>query len=386
MFMKIHFNYLPNIAAYNFSENFLIMKLVKYLFFLPASVVLLLLACNSSSTNPLTEGNWITSAESPANARYQPVSFVIGNIAYIGTGYNSENNNLRYNDLWSVDSTGTWGQQLASMPQTHTDSAPSRNGAVAFSIGRNGYITTGTDGNIKLTDTWAYNVDDNKWTRKADFANGTLAGRYAASAFSIGSYGYVTCGYDNSYLKDLWQYDPSTDKWIAKQSVGGGGVPNPGEGYSKGGFKRMLATTFVYNNQAYLASGLGSGGTNLSDFWKYDPTTDKWTPLRQLSNVSTASYDDDYTDIVRNSAVSFVLGDYAYLTVGVNGGYTQKTWQYDFKNDTWTRKSSFERSGREGAVAFTLGSRSYVSMGRASTTYFDDLEEWKPNVTLNTND
>ncbi len=359
------------------------MKLIKYLFFLPASAVLLFLACNPSTTNPLTEGNWITSSESNANARYQPVSFVIADVAYIGTGYDGT---IRYNDLWAVDSTGSWKQQLASLPQTSTDSAPSRNGAVAFSIGRNGYITTGTDGYNKFTDTWAYNVDNNSWSKKAPFANGTLPGRYGASAFSIGNYGYVTCGYDNSYLKDLWQYDPTADKWNLKTSVGGGGVPNPGEGYSKGGFKRMLATTFVYNNKAYLVSGLGGGGTNVSDFWSYDPTTDKWTPLKQLTNISTASYDDDYTDIVRNSAVSFVMGDKAYLTVGINGGYTQKTWEYDIKSDAWVRKSSFERSGREGAVAFTLGSRSYVSMGRASTTYFDDLEEWKPNAVLNTND
>ena len=361
------------------------MKLIKYLFFLPASAVLLFLACNPTTTNPLTEGNWVTSQESNATARFQAVSFIVAGVAYIGTGYNGENN-VRYNDLWSVDSTGSWGQQLASMPQTHTDSAASRNGAVAFSIGRNGYITTGTDGNIKFTDTWAYNVDNNTWTKKADFANGTMPGRYGASAFSIGNYGYVTCGYDNSYLKDLWQYDPSTDKWVVKTSVGGGGVPNPGDGYSKGGFKRMLATTFVYNNQAYLVSGLGGGGINLADFWSYNPTTDKWTPLRQLTNISTSSYDDDYTDIVRNSAVSFVMGDKAYLTVGINGGYTVKTWEYDIKTDLWIRKSSFERSGREGAVAFSLGSHSYVSMGRASTTYFDDLEEWKPNAVLNTND
>ena len=131
---------------------------------------------------------------------------------------------------------------------------------------------------------------------------------------------------------------------------------------------------------------LGGGGTNVTDFWKYNPTSDTWAPLRQIANVSTSNYDDDYTDIARNSGVALVMGDSAYLTVGISGGYTQKTWAYDFKTDLWSRKSSFERSGREGAVAFVLGSRGFVSMGKASSTYFDDLEEWQPNAALNTND
>jgi hypothetical protein len=353
------------------------MKMIKYFFFLPASVVLLLLACNSSVTNPLQEGNWITGQESSANARYQAVSFVVGDKAYIGTGYDGT---TRYNDLWSCDSTGTWSI-LATMPGT------ARNAAVAFAIGRNGYVTTGTDGYNKFADTWAYNVDNNTWTKKADFANDSLPGRYGATAFTIGNYGYVTCGYDNTYYKDLWQYDPSTDKWTSKKSLGGGATATPtGDGYSKGGFKRRFASSFVYNNQAFVLGGYGSGGTNVTDFWKYDATTDNWTSLRQISNVSTSSYDDDYTDIARYSGVAFVMGKKAYFTVGINGGYTQKTWEYDIATDLWTRKSSFERSGREGAVAFVLGTKGFVSMGMASNNYFDDLEEWRPNETLNTND
>ena len=361
----------------------MIMNKVKYFFFLPASIALLLIACNHTVTNPLQSGNWVTRSESDANARFQAVSFVIGDTSYIGTGYDGL---TRYNDLWSLDATGRW-HECASLPQLAGDSAPARNGAVAFAIGRNGFLTTGTDGYNKFKDTWAYNVDNNTWVQKADFANGTLPGRYGASAFAIGNYGYVTCGNDNNYLKDLWQYDPSADKWTEKSSVGSLISTPPGtDGYSTAGFKRMLAVTFVYKNEGYIVTGLGGGGTNVTDFWKYNPTSDTWAPLRQIANVSTSNYDDDYTDIARNSGVALVMGDSAYLTVGISGGYTQKTWAYDFKTDLWSRKSSFERSGREGAVAFVLGSRGFVSMGKASSTYFDDLEEWQPNAALNTND
>ena len=366
------------------------MKLIKYFFFLPCSLVLLTLACNHTITNPLQSGNWVTRSECPGNARFQAVSFVVGNTAYVGTGYDGQ---IRYNDLWSFDTTNSWQQQV-SMPAVSGDSAPARNGAVAFAIGRVGYITTGTDGYTKYNDTWAYNVDNNTWSQKANFAANVLpavAGRYGASAFAIGNYGYVTCGYDNEYKKDLWRYDPSSDSW--KQMAPLGNVvstpaPDPGNGpiYSSAGYKRMMAIAFVHGNKGYVVTGLGSGGTNINDFWSYDPTTGQWTGLKEIQNVSTQNYDDDYSDIVRNSGVGFVMGDSAYITVGINGGYTQKTWAYDFKTDLWSRKSSFERSGREGAVAFVINGRGFVSMGKASATYFDDLEEFQPYVALNAND
>jgi len=395
MYLKIHFNYLSITATYNFSENFRTMKLIKYFFFLPASVVLLLLACNNTTTNPLQSGNWVTRSESPANARFQAVSFTIGDTAYVGTGYDGS---IRYNDLWSFNISNSW-QQKAYMPSSGADSAPARNGAVAFAVGKIGYITTGTDGYNKFSDTWAYNVASNSWSRKANFAAGSspvVTGRYGATAFAIGDYGYVTCGYDNEYKKDLWRYDPSNDSWAAMAPLGTTSTTPPttsgGPVYSNAGFKRMMAISFVHTDKAsgktlgYVVTGLGSGGTNINDFWAYDPTTNLWKGLKVISNASTQNYDDDYSDIIRNSGVGFVMGDSAYISAGVNGGYTQKTWAYDFNNDLWSRKSNFERSGREGGVAFVINGRGFVSLGKAGGTYFDDLEEFQPYTALNTDD
>ena len=46
---------------------------------------------------------------------------------------------------------------------------------------------------------------------------------------------------------------------------------------------------------------------------------DAWTQKRQITNVSTDSYDDNYTNIARYNAVTFVMGNYAYLATGENG-------------------------------------------------------------------
>lgn len=352
------------------------MKFLNYFFFLPASLVLFALACNKSSSSSTTEqnGNWVSRSEFDGNARAYPVSFVIGDTAYVGTGY--DGNSTRLTDFWTYDDARKW-KQISNFP------GKARNSASAFTVGGKGYVLLGTDGATKFSDNYEYNPATGLWKRMADFiATDTVGGtpvtygsaRYGASGFAIGNKGYIACGYDGGYKKDCLEFDPNasdTGKWTAKTSFGG--------------MKRYNANIFIYNNQAYLMAGISTTG-NANDFWKFDPTANSWTELRKLTNVSTDSYDDDYTDIIRNGAASFVMGNKGYLTLGIGTGYTKKTWEYDFATDTWARKTPFERLEREGSVGFTIKGRGFVTCGKSSSSYFDDLEEFFPNVTVDTND
>ena len=148
-----------------------------------------------------------------------------------------------------------------------------------------------------------------------------------------------------------------------------------------GGFKREGAVAFVYNNKAYIVTGDNNGQTStVNDLWMFDPTANPtWTPKRSITNVSTDSYDDGYTDITRTNAVVFVMGAYAYLTTGNNGAVMTSTWQYDIANDVWASKTAYEGVAREGAVAFTVGDEGYVGTGRASNTPYDDFYYFYPN-------
>lgn len=348
------------------------MKQLKYVFFLPASFILIFISCSRGVIDPtLSSGNWVLSSNDfVGDQRTAAVSFTVGNIAYIGTGYNLAKN-IRYSDLYSFDpskgTTGSW-TQLANAPSNFTP----RSNAVAFAIGSNGYITTGQDNyNNFLSDTWQYNTVTNTWVRKANF---TGTARIDALGFAIGTNGYVLCGYDGgSNRKDSWQYNPASDSWslTPTQFIGS---------------KRQGGIVFVYKNKAYIVTGTNNAEVN--DFIVFDPsnTNSPWTQLRSITNVSADTYDDLYTDIIRDHGVGFVLGDSAYITTGNNGGFNIKTWGYDFVNDIWFQKTNFERAGRSGAVAFSIAGRAFVTTGSSGATYFDDLNEWRPYDPYNPND
>lgn len=345
------------------------MKQLKNLFFLSLSTVLILIACNGTTpTTNETSGNWVKRSEFDGVARAEAISFVIGDTAYIGTGYDGTN---RLNDFWAYDPIKNFWMQKAQFPGV------ARNSAVGFSVGTNGYIATGYDGYNRLQDNWEYSQVSNSWIRKADLPdipNSSVTGtgaRYDAVAFAIADKGYICSGFNGNYLKDLWEFTPASNTWIQKVSFSGS--------------KRSGAVAFVYSNKAYVVTGTNNG-TEVNDFWVFDPTAQSWAQLNNITNTSSNNFDDDYTDIVRDNAVAFVIGTKAYLATGQNGAYTAKTWEYDFTSDRWIRKTPYERSTRSGAVSFTVKGKGFVGSGRNSTYQFDDFDEFIPGDTYNVND
>ncbi|GAC1452862.1 MAG: kelch repeat-containing protein [Chitinophagaceae bacterium] len=334
------------------------MRAFAYVLLLGSSFFLLY-AC-TKNTNPSSNllGNWISRSDFDGVARSEAISFVIGDTAYIGTGFDG---NLRLNDLWKYDVNNNYWIQRATFP------GDARSSAVGFSTSTKGYISTGYNGLVKLKDTYEFNPAKNTWAKKADFG-GTA--RVDAVGFGINDKGYVTTGNDGNDLKDFWMYDPAADTWTQKVSLGGS--------------KREAAVAFVYKNQGYVVTGINNGQT-VNDFWMYDPTTDKWAEKRFISNVSTDTYDDSY-NIVRSNATAFVLDAKAYVCTGENGSILKTVWEYDFAGDLWVQKTDWEGLERTGAVSFAVKNRGFLVTGRNSTYRFDDMREFKPNDVYNPND
>jgi len=312
----------------------------------------LIVGCDNSDDDPL--GNWVKKSDFEGLPRGSAVSFVIDGKAFVGLGYNDddETNDGYMKDFWMYSaSTDRW-DRIADFPGN------GRVSAVGFSINGKGYIGTGYDGDNKLKDFWEYDPTLNKWTQKDNFLGGA---RYKAVGFSLNNYGYIGTGYgDDSVDKiDFYRFDPSASsgsQWVKVQSIGGS--------------KRRGATAFTYENKAYVCTGINNG-VSLTDMWEYDPTADTWTKKIDLD-------DDEDWSIIRQNASSLVLDGKGYVFLGENSSTLSDVWQYDFANDTWTELSSFEGSARTNAAAFTVGGKAIVATGQTGSYYLDDVWEFKP--------
>ena len=323
-------------------------------------------SCHTVKIDPTQEGNWIQAAPIGSYPRSNAVSFVIGRKAYVGTGYNEnvQGTNNRLKDFWSFDVDSGW-QQVGDLP------GPPRSNASAFALGNFGYVGTGYDGFNMYNDFYQYDPGLNQWSQKNDYPGGA---RYDAVGFAVKGNGYIGTGFSDFWLNDFYQYDPGNDHWV--RTIG-----------TSGDFsKRRGAVAFVYKDKAYIGTGSESASMT-KDFWCFDPSqADPWIRLHDIINDNTGTYDDGYTDIQRESAVAFVKGDSAYLTLGKNGTILTSTWVYDFPQDQWSRRSPYHRQARYGAVAFTIGDRSFIGTGNSGSGTFDDFDEFLPYQTYNTND
>ncbi len=316
-----------------------------------------MVSCDNETDDTLV-GNWVKLSDFEGVSRNDAVAFSIGNRGYIGTGYDGE---IRLSDFWEYIPEGNYWTQKADFPGV------ARNSAVGFGTDTKGYIGTGYDGTTKLKDFWEFDPASNLWTQKADFA-GTA--RYGSVAFSINNLGYIGTGYDGNYLKDFYCYHPETDVWEKIISFGGA--------------KRKDAVAFVIGEKAYVTTGIDNG-TFETDLWMYDPQVANWSQLRDIYDTSSDGYDDLY-NMVGNNSVGFAENGKGYIATGGQNATGIITWEYDPDFDLWKQKTSFEGAARSEAASFSIENKAYILTGRNSSSRFDDIWRFDPNDTENEDD
>lgn len=135
-----------------------------------------------------------------------------------------------------------------------------------------------------------------------------------------------------------------------------------------GGNARSEAVSFTIGDKAYLTTGC-TNRDRFVDLWEYDLDKKYWTKKANFPGVA------------RNSAVAFSIGGKGYVGTGYDGtNYLKDFWEYDPATDTWTQKADFGGTGRFDAVGFSLNGSGYICAGYDGN-YLGDLWQYIPGAT-----
>lgn len=210
------------------------------------------------------------------------------------------------------------------------------------------------------TQTKSFNIDKNfnlanVWSQVAPFTGGLRSG---GIAFSLKDKGYYGLGKSSSrgedkYYNDLWQYDPTTDKWSHLNNFPSTGLD--------------MAISFVIDDVAYVALGRyydqSINGYNTTTY-AYEVATDNWKKMQPFPGIG------------RTGSVSFVANGKGYVVGGYREkeAYTNEIWCFDPQNNSWSQKNNFPLA-LTGCFTFTLNGEVYVGGGY-------NLKENLKNTTL----
>ena len=141
--------------------------------------------------------------------------------------------------------------------------------------------------------------------------------------------------------------------------------------------KRERAVGFALMGKGYLFGGQDTAEVIHKDLWSYDPATDIWTQKADLPGSA------------RRDAVSFAIGNYAYVGAGMDSvsaptGITLKDfWRFNPLTNAWTAVADFPGMGGNGvyfSTGFSVAGKGYICGGKTgSATYSAQLWEYKPS-------
>ena len=260
-----------------------------------------------------------------------------------------------------------------------------RHRATGVSIGQKGYIglghVNGTGVNYAFSDWWEFEPASNSWTQKADYL---LGEGYGASAFSVGTKGYVGSGV---FTGDSWcEYDPGTNQWalIATPPASGtelSAISMGGKGYliEDSNIYEYDPLTDQWTTKATAPVSFGIWGSAFSignsgyinkgsTFYEYKPSADQWLARASFPGLSTGG------------SAAFAILNKGYIVAGYSGSLgdvNRETWEYNPGTNSWSVVEEFPGSSRRFTVGFSIGDRGYLGTGTNGTN-FKDFWEYDP--------
>lgn len=337
---------------------------------LVASTALVQLSCNKDDDEDKL-GNWFRK-DLPSYGgaiRTNAVSFVIGDVGYIGTGYTNETV-PRVKDIWAYNATSKIWSQIEPFPGT------GRNNATAFVLKGKAYVGGGYDGVLTVDngykkDYYEYDPSTNKWKSVADFAGGT---RQFATSFVVNDRAYVGLGYNGTnYYQDFYEFDPSsgtTGKWTEIATFVGG--------------KRTGAISFTIGGKAYVGFGKSNSGSSTKDMYSFDPAGNSgkgaWTRIEFADGFDQDAFP------ARAYGLALVINGKSYI---VGGEGRSDVWEYDPGANSWIERASFAAGGGRGfAGGFVVGNIGYFGTGSSAGSGggTDDFWGFDPTAAIDDDD
>jgi len=339
----------------------------------------------------IAEDVWFSKKLISGMPRYEAVSFVLNNEAYIAGG---ENGAAPLRDCWKYNSSDdTWSQA--------GDMRFSRKSAVAFVINdkydlKRAYVGLGIVDALgtKSDEFESYNSTNNSWEintyRKFEGGKRSNAVAFVLKDLQGKDAAFVGFGENNYPVTDLYWYDLKADtagSLLAWKQINATGLPNYG-------ITEACATEI--NNKAYIFGGVNGNGDYQKNMVIYDPTISVTEPQGHFSVVS------NFKGTPRANASMFSLTyekngetfNYVYVGTGRTNGdvYLNDFWGYDLNQGIWIQKSYFKGEPCEGAVGFDIVkdhddyglkvlSRGFIGTGKTkneSTIWTRELWEYLP--------
>ena len=205
------------------------------------------------------------------------------------------------------------------------------------------------------------------------------AARHHPIAFSDGVHGYILGGLANASDASVWRYNPQP---LAATAEYGEWVELAGFAAHPGA--RTYAVGLAIHGAGYLGFGLRNGNITLRDLWRYDPPSGPsplgigtFARLASLPSTGEARYHPAMVAVEcdRGRGPEHLI----YVGCGSKGGSNgnlKDWWEYNVKDDAWTRRADLPGPARHHPYYWAAASRaSSAAAGRAASrtrTYAGD--------------
>jgi len=203
---------------------------------------------------------WTAKATYPGGPRYDAVGFSVQGKGYIGTGFNI----YWMNDFYQYDPASDQWQ----LTQGTSGNLSKRRGAVAFVYKDKAYIVTGSNSGGMVRDFWQFDPSRKaSWKQLNNITNTNTATfddgysdieREFATVFVNNDQAFLTTGRNGTLETSTWAYDFNQDVWTRR-------TPYPRA-------PRFGAVAFTVSGKSFLGTGSTGSSSTFDDFDQFLPT------------------------------------------------------------------------------------------------------------------